>query len=180
MPSTHDQHMAQQTGHGPWLWGKPDPPTISGTMPGAPHGGPRTMTRRCTCVSELPQRVRAVLDEHIFSASQLEVLLLLQAHPGRRWTLAEVGEEMRLPLSSIGPWLDAFVSRQLLVRESGHYAWEPHDPQLVADLAEVADAYARRRTTVSRYLYARGQDPLTRFADAFRFRRASGPTEEER
>ena len=130
-------------------------------------------------MSELPARVRAVLDEHIFSASQLEVLLLLHRQPGRRWTLAQVGEEMRLPLASIGPWLDAFVSRQLLVREDGQYAWEPTNPQVAADLAEVADAYARRRTTVARYLYARGQDPLTRFADAFRFRRANGPTDEE-
>ncbi len=48
-----------------------------------------------------------------------------------------------------------------------------------ADLDEVADVYRRRRTTVARYLYARGQDPLTRFADAFRLRRDPSPADDE-
>lgn len=128
---------------------------------------------------QLPTTVRAFLDEHIFSASQLEVLLALHAEPGRRHTLADVGQRMRLPSSSIGPWLDAFVYRRLLERDGDSYLWQPADPRAVAQLDEVADLYARRRTTVSRYLYARGQDPLTRFADAFRFRRDPGPTDEE-
>lgn len=131
---------------------------------------------------DLPADVRAFLDSHIFSASQLEVLLLLHAEPGRGRTLAEVGKQMRLPSSSIGPWLDAFVYRELITRDGDHYLWQPGDGSATPVLDEVADSYARRRTTVERYLYARGQDPLTRFADAFRFRRDLGrdPTDEER
>lgn len=130
-------------------------------------------------MSELPPRVRAFLDEHIFSASQLEVLLLLHAEPGRSWSLAELSRDMKLPVSSIGPWVDAFAYRQLLDREGEAYCFRPQDPQLLADLDEVADAYRRRRTTVARYLYARGQDPLTRFADAFRLKRDTGPEPDE-
>lgn len=127
-------------------------------------------------MSDLPVRVRAFLDEHIFSASQLEVLLLLHARPGEPMTLAQVSAEARLPTSSIGPWLDAFVYRRLLVHDGGSYCWRPTEPEAQATVDEVAEVYRRRRTTVGRYLYARGQDPLTRFADAFRFRRDPGTT----
>jgi hypothetical protein len=130
-------------------------------------------------VTDLPIRVRAFLDEHIFSASQLEVLLLLHSEPGRSRSLGELSRDLRLPVSSIGPWLDAFAYRRLLHRDDTGYCFQPADPQVQDDLDEVADAYRKRRTTVARYLYARGQDPLTRFADAFRLRRDPGPADEE-
>ena len=130
-------------------------------------------------MSDLPVRVRAFLDEHIFSASQLELLLLLHEQPGRSRSVAELGRDLRLPVSSIGPWLDAFAYRRLLERDEHGYCFRPDDPQVGSDLSEVADAYRRRRTTVARYLYARGQDPLTRFADAFRLRRHPTPADDE-
>lgn len=122
-------------------------------------------------MNPLPADVRDFLDEHIFSASQLEVLLLLHARPEQPLTLAQVSAEAKLPVSSIGPWLDAFVYRRLLVHDDAGYRWPPPDERVRAVVDQVADVYARRRTTVGRYLYARGQDPLTRFADAFRLRR---------
>ena len=130
-------------------------------------------------MSELPVRVRAFLDEHIFSASQLEVLLLLHGEPDRSWPPGELSRDLRLPVSSIGPWLDAFAYRGLLERDDAGYRVRTQDPRLSADLDAVAEAYRRRRTTVARYLYARGQDPLTRFADAFRLRRDPGPADDD-
>jgi hypothetical protein len=128
-------------------------------------------------VSDLPRDVREFLHEHIFSASQLEVLLLLREHGDQKVTLAEVSRRTALPQSSLGPWLDAFVSRGLLAREGDTYWYAPADPELDAALASVADTWARRKTTVTRFIYASTQDPLVRFADAFRLRRPddSGP-----
>lgn len=125
-------------------------------------------------MSDLPPLVQAFLDEHIFSASQLEVLLLLREDGGRPASLDEVSRRTALPQSSMGPWLDAFVSRGLLTREGDMYRFAPVDGQMEEVVAEVADVYRRRRTTVSRYIYARTQDPLVRFADAFRLRRDDG------
>ncbi len=122
-------------------------------------------------MTELPAGVRAFLDRHIFTASQLEVLLLLREADGQPRTLAEVSRELHLPVSSIGPWLDAFVSRGLLERDDDAYRCAPVDAALARALDEVADTYARRKVSVTRYIYASTQDPLTRFADAFRFRR---------
>jgi hypothetical protein len=130
-------------------------------------------------VSELPAAVRQFLDQHIFSASQLETLLLLHARAGQPVTTAEAARDLRLPVSALTPWLEAFAQRGLLEQDDGAYCFQPQDPALAAAVDEVASAYERRRTTVSRYLYARGQDPLTRFADAFRLRRGPAPTTEE-
>jgi hypothetical protein len=124
-------------------------------------------------VSDLSRPVQTFLDAHIFSASQLEVLLLLRREPEREVTLAELSRRTALPQSSLGPWLDAFVSRGLLAREDDRYRAAPATPELAEGLDAVADAWARRKTTVTRYIYARSQDPLIRFADAFRLRRPS-------
>lgn len=120
---------------------------------------------------ELPATVRAFLDEHIFSASQLEVLLMLRTAPQEAVTLPELARRTALPSSSLGPWLDAFVSRGLLRRDDEAYWYAPSSRTVAAVLDEVADAWARRATTVTLYIYATAEDPLVRFADAFRFRR---------
>lgn len=131
-------------------------------------------------LSELPATVRGFLDQHIFSASQLEVLLLLHERTGQALTAGDVSRELRLPVSALTPWLEAFAARGLLeVEDSGAFCFRPADDDVRDAVGQVAQAYARRRTTVSRYLYARGQDPLTRFADAFRLRRDPAPTTEE-
>lgn len=121
--------------------------------------------------SPLPPRVEAFLSEQIFSASQLDVLLLVRAADGQPRTVGDVSRELRLPVGSIAPWLDAFVSRGLLVREDEQYRYAPADPASEGDMAQVAEAYARRRVSVTRHIHSSGQDPLMRFADAFRLRR---------
>jgi hypothetical protein len=129
-------------------------------------------------VSELPEPVRAFLDANIFSASQLEVLLLLRERGAQKSRLSEISRVTALPQSSIGPWLDAFVSRGLLGREDDLYWFSPADAGVERLLDEVADTWRRRKTTVTRYIYASTQDPLIRFADAFRLRR-SDPSQED-
>ncbi|HVM27486.1 MAG TPA: hypothetical protein VM433_07410 [Mycobacteriales bacterium] len=121
-------------------------------------------------MQDLPLPVRAFLDEHIFSASQLEVLLLL-LQTGERVELAEVARRTALPQGSLGPWLDAFVSRGLLGRDGDVYWCAPATPALQAQLEAVAETWSRRKPTVTRYIYASTEDPLVRFADAFRLRR---------
>lgn len=121
--------------------------------------------------SPLPPRVETFLAEHIFSANQLDVLLLLRSADGRPRTAQDVSQELRLPVGSIAPWLDAFVSRGLLVREADLYRYAPADPVSADDLTQVADSYTRRRVSVTRRIHSSGQDPLVRFADAFRLRR---------
>lgn len=122
-------------------------------------------------MQDLHPAVCAFLDEHIFSASQLEVLLLLRSAPDSTVTVPDLSRRTALPPSSLGPWLDAFVSRGLLRRDDAQYRYAPADAQVAGVVDLVADAWARRKTTMTRYIYASNEDPLVRFADAFRFRR---------
>lgn len=121
--------------------------------------------------SGLPPRVEEFLDAHIFSVTQLEVLLLaLEAVP-EGYTAQELSRTARVPERSLTPWLDAFVERELLVRRDGRYGPAELDDELAATVAEVGDCFARRRVTLSRHVYASREDPAQRFADAFRFRK---------
>ncbi len=129
-------------------------------------------------MQDLPQSVRDFLDANIFSASQLEVLLLLRDSGAARCRLSEISRQTALPQSSLGPWLDAFVSRGLLSREDDLYWFAPQDAGTAQVVGEVAEAWRRRKTTVTRYIYASTQDPLIRFADAFRLRRPDSRRED--
>lgn len=122
--------------------------------------------------SGLPPEVVAFLDEHIFSVTQLEVLLLAREAPPEGYAAAELARLARVPERSLTPWLDAFAERGLLVRSGdGRYAPAALEPERAATLSAVAECFARRRVTLSRHVYASGEDPALRFADAFRFRR---------
>jgi hypothetical protein len=120
----------------------------------------------------LPAEVTAFLDEHIFSVTQLEVLLLACEATPAGYSAHELSRLARVPERSLTPWLDAFVERELLTRSGdGRYGPAELEPERAATLAAVADCFARRRVTLSRHVYASGEDPALRFADAFRFRK---------
>jgi DNA-binding transcriptional ArsR family regulator len=120
--------------------------------------------------SGLPPEVELFLDAHIFSVTQLEVLLLAREQAPA--TAAQLSQIAHVPERSLTPWLDAFVEGGLLSRdEQGDYRPAELDDELAATMGTVADCYARRRVTLSRYVYTSGGDPARRFADAFRFRK---------
>lgn len=120
----------------------------------------------------LPPEVLQFLDEHIFSVTQLEVLLLVREAGAEPRTAAELGRLAYLSESAVTPWLEAFVERGLVERdESGGYRAAPLDDGGNAVLEAVSDCYMRRRVTLSRHVYAAREDPARRFADAFRFRK---------
>ena len=120
----------------------------------------------------LPPEVVAFLDEHIFSVTQLEVLLLVQEIAPESITVRELSRSAHLPEPSIRPWLDAFVERGLLVHEAPDgYRSADLDPPTRVVVDAVADCYVRRRVSLSRHVYASREDPARRFADAFRFRK---------
>jgi hypothetical protein len=120
----------------------------------------------------LPPEVVAFLDDHIFSLSQLEVLLLVREVAPESRSARDVSAVTHLPERSITPWLEAFVERGLLARAAGSgYCAADVGPTTGALLEAVADCYVRRRVSLSRHVYASREDPARRFADAFRFRK---------
>ena len=120
----------------------------------------------------LPPEVVAFLDEHIFSVTQLEVLLMVHELAPESITVEQLSRSAHLPERSIRPWLDAFVERGLLARDaSDGYRSAELEPSTQASLDAVADCYVKRRVSLSRHVYTSREDPARRFADAFRFRK---------
>ena len=122
----------------------------------------------------LPTSVTAFLEAEIFSIPQLEVLVLVH-EAGRPMTVEQVAADFYLPASVVGPWLEHYASRGLLTSSGGTYAALPADDERAAAITEVAECYAKRRVTVTRHVYASNEDPVRRFADAFRLRKDKKP-----
>lgn len=124
-----------------------------------------------TSPAPLPADVVAFLDAQIFSVAQLEVLLLVHEADGASLTVEELATLSYLPARSILPWLDALAARGILDATADGFRFSPVDDGLRNSVTAVADCYARRRVSVTRHVHASKEDPVQRFADAFRFRK---------
>lgn len=122
----------------------------------------------------LPRPVRDFLDVEIFSIPQLEVLLLVHtiAEPQ---TVDQVAQDFYLPASVLRPWLDSLVVRGLLSSTDGRYCALPEDDPKHRVVSEIAACYAKRRVSMARHVYSSNEDPVRRFADAFRLRKDKKP-----
>lgn len=127
---------------------------------------------------EISEAVRAFLHGHVDSVIVLEVLLLLHGSPGRHWTDDEVARELRVTPSWVSGMLRGLHEQGVLGRraEPAAYRFEPSDHRHIAALAELAEAYATRRVTITQMIFTKAPPTpppaaLRSFADAFRIRR---------
>jgi hypothetical protein len=120
--------------------------------------------------------VKAFIAAHIHSVVELECLLLLHGQPQREWSAEELGRELRVATEWAQRELLDLSARQLAVAVPGatparyRYAGagETHDT-----VQRLADAYARRRVTVTELIFSKPATPppLQSFADAFKLRK---------
>lgn len=125
--------------------------------------------------AEIPVAVRELIQQHIDSVEQLEVLLLLHDQPGRDWSAAEVSEELRTNEQSTATRLADLTARGLVAEGAarGVYRYAPRTHHLDAAVDGLAREYAVRRVSVITLIFAKPLDRIRSFADAFRFRRDS-------
>ncbi len=124
-----------------------------------------------------PDDVRRFLDRAIESVDQLEILRLLGEEPGREWSAGELAAAVQTSTAATVGHLTALHGRGLLHAEArGPDTFSRHGP--AADRAEILgrllQAYRERPVSMIKYVYARANDPLRTFADAFRLRRPEG------
>jgi hypothetical protein len=124
---------------------------------------------------QLPDDVRRFVIEHINSVEQLEVLLLLRAHPDQDWTTEAVGQTLYTPPAAAEMRLDdllqhGFVTAGSPPHKSYRYRTLNKDDRLIAELA---DLYRERRVTVISLIYSKPHQQVQAFADAFKLRRQS-------
>lgn len=118
--------------------------------------------------------VQRFVAEHIQSADQLDILLLLHGSPEREWTAREVSEAVFTVPTSATMRLEQLVETGLLVTKGGAdpgYEYSPSTPILRAQVDALAEAYRDDRVAVIQLVFRKPADPLKSFSDAFRLRR---------
>jgi hypothetical protein len=120
----------------------------------APDGGFRAY-RRALVAAAISESVRRFIAQHVHSAGQLEVLLLLRAMPDRDWSIEDVARtHVSAPVLAEQMLEDLW--RRGLAERSGkaeRYRYAP-PAELVPVIDELAEAYATRRVTVVGLIFA--------------------------
>jgi hypothetical protein len=101
--------------------------------------------------SPFPDSVRAFIGANIDSLDQLGALLLLHAHPERRFSLDEVAAALHLPASVVAGRLELLCWRMLLRQDDATvplYRFAPRDVRLRRAVDLLALACHQRRDEV--------------------------------
>jgi hypothetical protein len=121
---------------------------------------------------DIPDSVRQFIGQHIDSAGQLEVLLLLRAVPDREWSAEEVARA-QVSTRDVAEQILEDISRRGLASRDGDprlYRYAP-PAELAPVIDDLAEAYATRRVTVVGLIFSKPSSAVTGLADAFRIRK---------
>src|SRR5262249_28741658 len=128
---------------------------------------------------QLSDTVQVLLRDRVTTFEQLEILLLLQAHPHDHWTAAAAAERRRIPEDLVGRALADFSGSGLVeqVRENpAGYCFAPRTTRLRQAVADLAVAYRDQRALVMSTMSVNAIErirsgTLRAFSDAFLLRR---------
>ena len=123
---------------------------------------------------DFPDDVRQFIADHINSAAELELLLLLKGDPGKQWTADEVGKSLYTSGEMCATQLGDLSSRGLLIVTSDgqpRYQYRPSSEELHRLIVRLDDLYQQRRVSVITMIYSKPVDRVRTFADAFRLRK---------
>lgn len=121
---------------------------------------------------EISEPVRRFIAQHIHSAGQLEVLLLLRAVPDREWTVEDVARAQVSTPDMVARLLEDLHKRGLAAAAGEPLRYRFAPPGEVAEVIEdLAEAYATRRVAVVGLIFSKPSTAVTDLADAFRFRK---------
>ena len=91
--------------------------------------------------------MRRFIAQHIHSAAQLEVLLLVRAMPEREWSAHEVARARVSTPKMAEQLLEDLRARGLVTAKDVRYRYAPPE-SLAAVVDDVAEAYSTRRVAV--------------------------------
>lgn len=118
----------------------------------------------------IPKDVVDFLNEHIDSAVQLEVLLLVHSDSTAAHTSADIARELRIDTEWTEAALSALAGGGVLVCENGSYRFAA-PASMTQTVQKLAEEYAQRRVSVISAIFSKPPEPIRQFTDAFRFRK---------
>jgi hypothetical protein len=101
----------------------------------------------------------------------LELLLVVRQRPDHAWSRPELIDALRASEQVVVRSTSDLIAVGLVTVEGGMVRYAPNDDALHRTVGDVAALYASRPAAVRRLIIGGGIDPVTRFADAFRFRK---------
>jgi hypothetical protein len=122
--------------------------------------------------TEISEPVRRFIAQHVHSAAQLEVLLLLRAVPSREWSIYDVARAQVSTPDVAERLLEDLRARGLASADGAgeRFRYAPPD-EVVTVIDDLAEAYATRRVAVVGLIFSKPSSAVMGLADAFRFRR---------
>jgi hypothetical protein len=124
--------------------------------------------------SPLSEATRQFLREAIGSVERLDILLFLQRHAERRWTLPALADAVRMPEPLVEASLDRLASGNLVdvrIAQEILYQYSPGTNDLRQLITDVVQAHYRDRRGVIAVVASPVSESARLFADAFRLRR---------
>ncbi len=121
---------------------------------------------------DLPKDVKYFLETSIDSIEQLQVLILLHAHPDKIWTSNEIAIELRSVDTSIQKRLQDLYRRKILLvseKESEHQ-FLPSSASMKAIIDILVGENQLRPYQVIDAIYASPDKSILDFANAFKMR----------
>jgi hypothetical protein len=103
----------------------------------------------------LPLEIERFLSDHIDSVEAINVLILLFAHPSRRWTVEDVGHESRTNGWSAEMHLRALSEHGLVRVSSATPPTYQADPAYTGIVSLLARTFLERRVSVISFIYSR-------------------------
>lgn len=119
---------------------------------------------------DLPDDVRRLLQRHVQTVAELEILLLLHA-ASRWWRPDEAARELRFAEESVRHLLAGLVAKGFLEASEGGYRFAPVDAARIDGTARLAAVYLERRVAVTTAIHTQPPAAIRAFADAFRIKR---------
>jgi hypothetical protein len=105
---------------------------------------------------ELPREARALLREHVHSAGELDLLMLLHGERARTWTVEEICVALRCPTGWVEPRLEALQGAGVFVRRDEGFACAPATPELDHALSSLEEAQRLRWVELTALIAAPG------------------------
>jgi hypothetical protein len=125
----------------------------------------------------LPAEVKQFIYTYINSVEQLEVLLLLHTNHTTDWSAHRVSEALRTNELSAASRLADLAARGILVATGESpilYRYAPTPDSLNDTISTLASLYVHFRFRIIEAIFAKPNDYVRVYADAFRIRKGDG------
>lgn len=123
--------------------------------------------------TRLSPELRELIDHHLGTIDEIEVLLWLFARQGEHHSVSAVAAGLRKPENAIRQHLPRLASNGFLARHASEdrYSYSVSSEGSNAAIEELARLYEERPVTLINALYERPSTSVRSFADAFRIRK---------